>query len=177
MSSAELPSWLQAGAAVLQALVAIALYRITRRYVDLTGRLAAASEAQVEILRAEKDEKRSEPLQQLAALSRTLLSALQELPGPGKEAQSRADSLIRNAVLPSDSELQELRRLAATVGPAVTQLAQKATENLGWLLNWARQVQATNQAQGFEYRRIKWNQWVFRYTEAEQALTKLAAAA
>jgi hypothetical protein len=169
-----LPAWLQAVAAMLQAGVAVALLLITRRYVQLTGRLAAATEAQVEILRAERDEKRSERLKQLAGLAQRLLTALEQLPGPGRDAQQRAHSLITNAVLPQDDELQELRRLANAIGPAVGQLAQSASDNFGWLLNWARKVQATNPVLGFDYNQFKWSHWVFRWTEAAAGLKKLA---
>ena len=169
-----LPAWLQAGAAVVQAGVAVLLYRITRDYVRLTGRLAVAGEAQVELLRAQRDETRGAELKQLTALAQSLLERLRQLPGPNADAQQRADALIKNAVLPADEELQELRRLAAAVGPGVGQLARAATDNFGWLLGWARQVQASNAVAGFEYRRIKWPEWVFRWIEAEQALHKLA---
>lgn len=77
-------------------------------------------------------------------------------------------------MLPADEELQELRRLAAAVGSGVEHVARTATENFGWLLGWARQVQATNPVAGLDYRRIKWPEWVARWTEAEQALGKLA---
>src|SRR5207249_10547637 len=70
------------------------------------------------------------------------LSLHDALPISGAEAQQRADALIKNAVLPADEELRDLRRLAAAVGPRVGQLARTAADNFTWLLNWARQVQA-----------------------------------
>jgi hypothetical protein len=134
-----MPSWLQALAAIVQAGVAIALYRITKSYVELTGRLAIASEAQVELLRAERSETRSNQLKHLSLLAQSLLKHLRQLPGPAD--QQRADRLIREAILPTDQQLDELRNLAAAVGPAVSQLAGSAVEHLAWLLRWAREIQ------------------------------------
>jgi hypothetical protein len=125
------------------------------------------------LLQAQLDEQRRAPLRQLASLGQSLLASLRQLPGPGSDAQSRADSMIRRAVLPREEDLQELRKLAATIDPATEQLARAVVENFGWLLSWARQWQATNPAAGFEYQRIKWPEWVFRWNETEQALKKL----
>jgi len=170
-----LPDWLQAGAATVQAGVAVALYRITRKYVELTGRLAVASESQVEFLRAERDEVRSANLKQLGLLSQALLASIRSLPGPGTEARQRADSMIRGATLPSDEQLDELRKAAAQVGPASASLALSTTSNYSWLLRWAREVQATSTSTGYDYEKIPWRMWVFHWIEAEQALTRLSS--
>jgi hypothetical protein len=136
----------------------------------LTGK---PRESQSALLQAQLDEHRQAPLRRLASLSHSLLGSLRQLPGPGSDAQSRADSLIRGAMLPREEDLQELRKLAA-IDPVTEQLARAVAENFAWLLGWARQWQATNPAAGFEYQRINWPEWVFRWTEAEQALKKLA---
>jgi len=130
-------------------------------------------EAQAALGRAQLEEAQRAPLKQLVSLAQSLLASLRQLPGPGADAQSRADALIRNAVLPRDEDVNELRKLAAAVDPAMEPLARAVIENLGWLLNWARQVQATNPTLGFDYNRIKWPEWVFRRNEAEQALKRL----
>jgi hypothetical protein len=169
---AMMPSWLQALAAIVQAGVAIALYRITKSYVELTGRLAIASEAQVELLRAERSETRSNQLKQLSLLAQSLLKHLRQLPGPA--SQQRADRLIREAILPTDQQLDELRNLAAAVGLAVSQLAGSAVEHLAWLLRWAREIQGVRPEVGFDYRKMSWPDWCRHWTEAEQALEKLA---
>src|SRR6266516_6746116 len=134
----NLTAWLQAGAAVVQAGVAVALFKITRDYVRLTQRLAVASEAQVELLRAERDAERSEPLRRLQSLAKMLLACLHKLPGPGAESQQQAARLFGDAVLPADAELQEFQAAAAAVGPGVDALARAAAENFCWLLDLTR---------------------------------------
>jgi hypothetical protein len=166
-----LPSWLQAGAAVIQAGVAIALYKITKEYVRLTGRLAAASEAQVELLRAERDDERSAPLRRLRSLAKRLLSGLQQLPDGSPEAVQQAATLFANAILPADPELQEFHAVATEVGPGVEALAQAAAENLRWLLDRARPAHENHIT--YDYRKLNWKEWAFRWGEADQALKKL----
>src|SRR6266566_5397615 len=161
-----LPAWLQAGAAVLQAGVAVALFKITRDYVHLTRRLAAASEAQVELLRAERDEERSAPLRRLRSLAQMLLTRLRQLPDTSVEAVQQAATLFANAVLPTDAELQEFHSVAAAVGPGVAALAQAAVENFRWLLDRARPAHANPRT--YDYRELNWKTWGFRRTEAEQ---------
>lgn len=173
--SVEAAAWVQALAAAVQAGAAVILLKVTRDYVKLTQRLAVAGEAQVEILRAARDEQHSEPLREMAETARHLLNALRQLPGPGEEARQRANTLIRGAVLPPDEELARLRSLAAKVGPSVAQYARSASENLAWLLQRARDIQNVSPSLGYDFQKIKWPEWVFRYTEAEQALTRLAA--
>jgi hypothetical protein len=168
-----LAEWIMAGAALVQAAVVIALYGITRRYVALTARLASSAEAQVELLRAERSDKHSAVLTQLAELAKSLLVALQQLPGPDSDARSHAESLIRSAQLTSDEDLETLRRLAAAVGPAVGDLAQSATQHLSWLLQWAREIKASSIAAGFDLNRLSWREWGAHWTQAEQALISL----
>src|SRR5262245_32458534 len=55
IDSQLIAAWVQGGAVLTQAGVAIALFVITKRYVTLTARMAASSEAQVELLRAERE--------------------------------------------------------------------------------------------------------------------------
>jgi hypothetical protein len=167
------PEWIMTSAAVVQAVVVIALYGITRRYVALTARLASSAEAQVELLRADRSERHSAGLTQLAALARRLLISLRQLPGPDSEARRHAESLIRSAQLASYEDLETLRRLAASVGPAVGDLARSATQHLSWLLQWAREVQASSIAAGFDYGRLSWREWGSHWTQAEQALISL----
>ena len=152
MSLTGLGDWLNANSAAVQAVATIVLVGVTAVYVylmrqqvktsrqdlEFTRRLAVASEAQVELLRADRDDERRAPLRQLTALAQSLLAHLQQLPGPGAEAERRADALIKNAVLPTDEDLQELRRLAVAVGPGVGQLARTATDNFGWLRPYHR---------------------------------------
>lgn len=173
--SADIAAWVQAFAAILQAGAAVVLLKLTGEYVKLTQRLTLAGEAQVEILRAERDEKRAEPLREMGQTAQHLLNALRQLPGPGEAARQRADALIRGAILPPDEDLARLRSLAAKVGPSVAQYARSASENLAWLVQRARDIQGTNPSLGYDYMRIKWPEWVFRYTEAEQALGRLAS--
>lgn len=77
-------TWLNTNSGAVQAVSTVVLVGVTAWYVHLmrqqvetsrqdvetSRRLAAASEAQVELLRAERDEKRSAGLKQLTALAR-----------------------------------------------------------------------------------------------------------
>jgi hypothetical protein len=175
-------AWLQALAAVLQAGVAVGLFVITKRYVELTARLAASSEAQVqlmradrELMRAEKNQRQQATVEQFRQVARMLLGRLQQLPGRGPEARQAADRLFRGAVLPSEAELKELVDLATAIGPSLGEVARAASDNYRWMSQIARPIQATRPEQGFNYDSLNWNLWVFYYIETENALTKLAS--
>lgn len=103
-----------------------------------------------------------------------LLQLLRQLPGPGPEQQQKADYLIRNAAFPVETDLQELRRIASSVGHEAAALASTASANFAWLIKWAREIQSTSSGRGFDYGRFDWKGWVFRWTEANNALAKLA---
>src|SRR4051812_46391072 len=106
----------QGVAAVVQGTAAVVLVKITRDYVHLTQRLAVASEAQVELLRAERGKDKSAALAELTELAKFLRERLQQLPGPGPDAQQSAAGRILEATLPSEKDMDRLRELAARIG-------------------------------------------------------------
>jgi hypothetical protein len=167
-------AWLQAFAAILQAGVAIALFLITKRYVALTDRLANSSEAQVELLRADRDLARQGNKDALKALADSIRDRLATLPTDTVEGRRTADTVLRAANVPTDAELQELRRLSATVGPAVAAVGNAVADHLAFLIRIIREVQDTPRERGYNYNRFDWTAWSRQLSEAQEALARLA---
>lgn len=111
--------------------------------------------------------------QSVVSLAKHLRSVLTKLPNGSAESIQRADRLLREAVLPEGDALSELRRNTGEVGTSVAELGIAVVENVGWLLRLARDVQATPRERGFDYQRVNWKEWTFRWAEADKALAAL----
>src|SRR4051812_38514987 len=106
-----LAAGVQALSAIGAMVVAIVLARITNKYVRLTEqmtrlteRTVVATEAQVEMLRAERQEEGAAVTTDLREQAVHLLQLLIQLPGRGKDAQQSADGVIRQATVPTTDE-------------------------------------------------------------------------
>jgi pyrimidine deaminase RibD-like protein len=115
----------------------------------------------------------AEAKREVVLLAKYMLAAIIKLPNGGPEGIQRADRLFREALLPSDEELSQLRQSASRVGSSAGELALAATENVGWMLRVVREVQSTSREMGFDYRHINWKEWTFHWIEAEQRLKAL----
>jgi pyrimidine deaminase RibD-like protein len=136
-----------------------------RRLRDIATGVVASSDHALEST--------AEAKREVVSLAKYMLGAIIKLPNGGPEGIQRADRLFREALLPSDEELSQLRRSASRIGSSAGELALAATENVGWMLKIAREVQSTSRAMGFDYRHINWKEWTFHWIEAEQRLKGL----
>jgi pyrimidine deaminase RibD-like protein len=115
----------------------------------------------------------AEAKREVVLLAKYVQGAIIKLPNGGPEGIQRADRLFRQAVLPLDEELSQLRRSASRIGSSAGELALAATENVAWMFKIVREVQSTSKAMGFDYSQINWKEWTFHWIEAEQRLKAL----
>lgn len=162
----NLPIWIQAGAAVAQAILAFVLWRATSKYVELTADLVATNQQQLNEVRNSRVHARHGQLvrlRQLAEQVRTLLAAF-----PDRLEGSGVDRSMRNLPL-WDTEPRELVQLAANLLP-VAPYAHEVATNIDWIADRVRDVRKTTVEQGFRYERIDRLEWQTRRDRVLKAL-------
>ena len=166
------PAWIQGVAAVVQAAVAVLLWRVTTKYVRLTHHLSQTAENQLALLRETELHRRRADLIDLASLARRLLKSLEELPA-AKTDQGASDGLLF-ASLWTPEELGQLRVLAAKAGADYAEKAEQPAVDLNWMLERIYPVRTEQRGQGFEMASFHWDDHAMRIQRAKTALAEIA---
>jgi hypothetical protein len=169
----NLPAWIQAVAAVVQAVAAIVIYLVTRDYVRLTGRLAASASEQLRLQRLDRlaDDKQRAMI--VSARAKTVLQRLEHLP-PDMQT-SGADRTIREVALWSEGDVEAVHAASASLLGMASEAAAKASMTLTWLRDRVTEIRSVRPEIGFDYRRFPYDAWKANLADAQMALRELVA--
>jgi len=165
----DIPAWVQAIAAVVQAGVAVVLWRVTAKYVELTRELAVTASAQLSLSREAETHRWRSDLLDLETVSRRLLTSLDEFAVAGTSWATP----IRQGALWSPEELRELTQLAAKAGKEYVSLALQPATDLQWMLERIAPVRAENPAVGYELGRFPREDFERRLARSIAALSAI----
>lgn len=165
----NLPAWLQAFAAIVQAGVAVMLWLVTAKYVELTKELATTASEQLSLTREAEIHRWRSDLLDLETVSRRLLTSLDELAG----AAGGWAAPIRQGALWTPDELRELTQLAAKAGKEYAALALQPATDLKWMLERIAPVRAEDPAKGYELSRFPREDFDRRLDRSRAALNEI----
>lgn len=164
----DLPAWIQAGAAGVQAVAAITIYVVTRQYVALTRELAGAANEQLKLNRLSQlaeDKQRAGALRGRAAGIEARVSDLPEQPD---------DTAFRTRALWTADEIDGLQTAAAQVFGLAADAAGKAAVELTWLRDQIQAIRDVPINMGYDYPRSFPNEeWRTRRAAALTSLREL----
>ena len=165
----DIPAWVQASAAIVQAGVAVVLWRVTAKYVELTKELAGTANAQLSLSKEAEIHKWRSDLLDLETISRRLLASLEEF----AVADGGWGAAIRRAALWTPEELRELTQLAAKAGKEYAGLSLQPATDLQWMLERIAPVRAENPAVGNELGRFPREEFDRRLDRSRAALNSI----
>jgi hypothetical protein len=168
----DLPAWIQAAAAVVQAGAAVTIYVVTKDYVKLTRDIARAGTDQLKFSRLSQlaeDKQRAVALNGRASSLEARVTALpSEITGP-------ADRLLRQAALWTPAEIDALQTAASGVLSLAAEAASRAAIDLSWLLDRILEIRAVPPQNGYDYSRFPKEEWQSRRADALLHLRELMA--
>lgn len=166
------PAWIQAGAAIVQALVTVILCWVTAKYVRLTHDLSKTAENQLGLMRETEFHRRRADLINLTSLTRRILKSLEEL--PAAKGDHDASGRLLFASLWRPEEVGEFRLLAAKAGPDFADKAEQPAVDLNWILERIAPVRSEKRGLGFEMGSFPWDEYSIRMNRAKAALGEIA---
>lgn len=168
----ELATWIQAIAAVVQAAVAIVLYRVTKQYVDLTRTLAETSSEQLRLATEERNAAARLALEEMRTRAHYLGNLVSSLP----RSQDRGghERLLREFPIWSPDEVRALVDMGLRAGGQYSVAATEVSENLSWMSAIVMQVKNTDPQLGYQWGHFNWPEWDRRWNRAVSALSTLS---
>lgn len=144
----SVPAWIQAGAALVQALAAVTIYYVTKEYVRLTKGIASAASDQLEFTRLNQlaeDKLRAGGLRGRASSLESRLNALPE---------EVDDTAFRQRALWTFEEIDALQQSSALVNGLSADAASSAAIELTWILDRLQAIRAVPIPVGYDYPRF-----------------------
>lgn len=169
----QAPAWLTAGAAVVQALATIVIYKVTREYVQVTKRMADAASEQLRLGRLDRLQEDKQVGMTVTSRARALQARVEALPASLQGPD--VDRKIRTAALWNQAEVEALHTAAASMLSMAGDAAARASTAMAWLLERCNEIRAASMGSGADYSRISPVEWASTHSEALMALRELAA--
>lgn len=162
------PAWVQAVAAIIQAIAAVTIYKVTKEYVRLTRDIALAANEQLKLTRLgqlAEDKHRAGALRGRASSLEARVSALPEVAD---------DTAFRERVLWTFDEVEALQNTAARVLGLAADAASKAAVECAWLRDRLQAIRDVPMNTGYDYARFfPHEEWRTRRADALVYLREL----